>query len=99
MQKTRMQQLPLAEATTDQPKTKELAKINEILDDDNIIIYDKVLQDLPSVVPITPALNGMTAEQVHRAAIIKQMKGYNYRALTFHPADSRWSFLDYHYQY
>jgi len=88
MRKTRIQQLPLAEATTDHPKAKELAKISEILDD-NSSIYDMVLQDLAGGCTNDAGAYGMTAEQVLRAAIIKQMEGCSYRALTFHLADSR----------
>jgi hypothetical protein len=45
MRKTRNQQLPLAEATADHPKAKELSKISEILDHNNSI-YELALQDL-----------------------------------------------------
>lgn len=47
MRKVGNQQLPLAEATPDHPKAKELAKISEILDINNSI-YDLALQDLGS---------------------------------------------------
>ena len=87
MRKARIQQLPLAEATPDHPKAKELAKISEILDQ-NSSIYDLVLQDIGTVGTKTGA-NGMTAEQVLRAAIIKQIEGFSYRALAFHLMDSR----------
>ncbi len=88
MRKARIQQLPLAEATTDHPKAKELAKISEILDS-NSSIYDLVLQDIGGPNDNETGARGMTAEQVLRAAIIKQMEGYSYRALCFHLADSR----------
>ncbi len=87
MRKTRNQQLPLIEATTDHPKAKELSMISKILDS-NISIYDLVLQDIGSGNHGSGA-NGMTAEQIIRAAIIKQMEGYSYRELAFHLADSR----------
>ena len=87
MRKARIQQLPLAEATPDHPKAKELAKISEILDH-NSTIYDLVLQDLGMAGNETGA-RGMTAEQVLRAAIIKQIEGFSYRELTFHLMDSR----------
>ena len=87
MRKARIQQLPLAEATPDHPKAKELAKISEILDQ-NSSIYDLVLQDIGTAGTKTGA-QGMTAEQVLRAAIIKQMEGFSYRALAFHLMDSR----------
>jgi len=87
MRKARIQQLPLAEATPDHPKAKELAKISEILDR-NSNIYDLVLQDLGWAGNETGA-RGMTGEQVLRAAIIKQMEGFSYRELAFHLMDSR----------
>ena len=87
MRKARIQQLPLAEATPDHPKAKELAKISEILDS-NSSIYDLVLQDIGASSTKTGA-RGMTAEQVLRAALIKQMEGFSYRALAFHLMDSR----------
>jgi len=82
-----MQQLPLAEATPDHPKAKELAKISEILDWNNSI-YDLVLQDIGTTDSKIGA-NGMTAEQVLRATIIKRIEGFSYRALAFHLMDSR----------
>ncbi len=88
MRKARIQQLPLAEATTDHPKAKELAKISEILDH-NSSIYDLVLQYLGDHDNNATGARGMTAEQVVRSAVIKQMEGYSYRALSFHLADSR----------
>ena len=87
MRKARIQQLPLAEATPDHPKAKELAKISEILDQ-NSNIYDLVLQDIGTTDSKAGA-QGMAADQVLRAAIIKQMEGFSYRALDFHLMDSR----------
>lgn len=87
MRKTRNQQLPLAEATADHPKAKELLKISEILDH-NDSIYNLALQDL-GISDNEVGANGMTAEQVIRAAIIKQTEEYSYRELAFHLADSR----------
>ncbi len=87
MRKIRNQQLPLAEATPDHPKAKELTKISEILDCNNSI-YESALQDL-GVTDNKVGAKGMTAEQIIRAAIIKQIEGYSYRELEFHLADSR----------
>lgn len=87
MRKTRNQQLPLAEATADHPKAKELAKINEILDANHSILA-LALQDL-STSNNDVGANGMTAEQVVRAALIKQIEGFSYRELAFHLVDSR----------
>lgn len=45
MRRTRNQQLPLAEVTTDHPKAKEFAQISAILDSNNSI-YLLARQDL-----------------------------------------------------
>lgn len=87
MRKTRNQQLPLAETTADHTKAKELAMISKILDD-NDSIYDLALQDVTTS-PNKGGANGMTAEQIIRAGIIRQIEGYSYRELSFHLADSR----------
>ena len=87
MRKTHNQQLPLVEVTTDHPKAKEFAQISTILDSNNSI-YSLALQDLGKSENNVGA-NGMTGEQVVRAAIIKQVDGYTYRELAFHLADSR----------
>ncbi len=65
-----------------------MAKISEILDS-NSSIYDLVLQDLGGPADNEVGVRGMTAEQVLRVAIIKQMEGYSYRELAFHLVDSR----------
>ena len=91
MRKIRNQQLPLAEVAPDHPKAKELSKISEILHA-NLSIYGFVLQDvgvLPSSENDVGGAEGMTAEQIVRAAIVKQMEGYSYRELEFHLQDSR----------
>jgi len=87
MRKARIQQLPLTEEAPDHPKAKELKKISEILDE-NSSIFDLVLQDIGTADNETGA-KGMTAEQVLKAAIIKQMEGFSYRELAFHLEDSR----------
>jgi len=87
MRKTRNQQLPLVEATTDHPKAKEFAQISNILDA-NSNIYTLVQQDL-GISEKNIGANGMTAEQIFRAAIVKKIGNYSYRELEFHLADSR----------
>ena len=63
------------------PHAEELEHISRILDR-NSIIYEMALQDLTVNVsnPGTGA-EGMTAEQVVRATIIKQMAEYSYEDL------------------
>jgi len=88
MRKKNQKQMPLMIIGVDHPHAVELEGINQILDA-NPIINEWVLQDLIRNVahPDTGA-EGMTAEQVIRAAIIKQMEGYSYEDLAFHLLDS-----------
>lgn len=72
----------------DHPHAAELEGISQILDA-NPIIYEWVLQDLTRNITYTGAgAEGMSAEQVVRAAIVKQMEGYSYEDLAFHLLDS-----------
>lgn len=87
MRKTCKKQLPLPEETPAHPKVQELKKINEILGL-NSSIYTLVAQDLGIATNATGA-EGMSAEQVVKAAIIKQTEGYSYEELAFHLADSK----------
>jgi len=75
-------------AGIDHPHAVELKGISKILDD-NPIIYKWVLQDLTrNVTHVDSGAEGMTAEQVVRAAVIKQMEGFSYEDLAFHLLDS-----------
>lgn len=88
MRKKMRKQMPLVLNCIEHPRAKELEAISKILDS-NPIIYELALQDLSSLVsnPHSGAV-GMTAEQVVRAAIIKQMEGFTYEELAFHLVDS-----------
>jgi len=88
MRKTMKKQMPLMITAIDHPHAEELVSISQILDD-NPIINEWVLQDLTQDVSRTDTgAEGMTAEQVIRAAIIKQMETYSYEDLAFHLLDS-----------
>lgn len=87
MRKTYKKQLPLPETSTVHPKVKELEKISNILSE-SINIYELVAQNLCQAEHNAGA-NGMTVEQIVRAAIIKQMEGFSYEELAFHLEDSR----------
>jgi len=88
MRKKTQKQMPLTITSIDHPHAVELESISQILDA-NTIIYDWVLQDLTRDVSRTDTgAEGMSAEQVLRAAIIKQMEGYSYEELAFHLLDS-----------
>jgi len=78
MRKKIQKQMPLMITRIDHPHALELEGISQILDA-NPIIYDWVLQDLTrDVIRTDTGAEGMSAEQVLRAAIIKQMEGYSY---------------------
>ena len=81
--------MPLRDENIDHRRADELKSISLILDN-NPIITEMVLQDLTQGVknPTTGA-EGMSAEQVLRAAVIKQWEGCSYQGLAFHIIDSR----------
>jgi len=88
MRKKDKKQLPLMITGIEHPHAAELEGISQILDD-NPIINEWVLQDLTRKTgSVDIGAEGMTAAQVIRAAIIKQMEGYSYEELAFHLSDS-----------
>lgn len=80
-------QIPLMQASIDHPQAKELEQISKILDE-NSTIYDLVMQDLSEAVTHNTGAKGMSAEQVVRSAVVKQMFQLSYKDLAFHLADS-----------
>jgi len=89
MRKKNQKQMPLLDVNIDHSHAKELEGISNILDE-NPIIYDMVLQDLThGLTNKNTGAQGMTAEQVVRAAIIKQREGFSYKQLAFYIIDSR----------
>jgi IS5 family transposase len=88
MRKKSKKQMPLMPPEVDHPKAVELDAISRILDAIPTI-YDLVMQDLsPKVTKGRSGAQGMSAEQVVRAAVVKQMFGFSYHDLAFHLADS-----------
>lgn len=88
MRKKMQKQMPLLLNCIEHPHAKELGAISEILDR-NPIIYELVLQDLRGKLRSSClGAQGMTAEQVVRAAIVKQMEECSYEELAFHLVDS-----------
>ena len=89
MRKKSKKQMPLMPAATDHPQAIELENISRILDA-NPTICDLAMQDLSDVnnKDRRSGARGMTAEQVVRAAIVKQMFGFTYKELAFHIIDS-----------
>lgn len=89
MRKKNQKQMPLLFNSIDHPRAAEWENISRILDD-NPTIYDLVLQDLiRGVKNRNTGAEGMSAEQVVRAAIIKQTEEFSYEDLAFHILDSR----------
>ncbi len=88
MRKNRENQLPLSPLWPDHQLAQELKLISEILDE-NPSITDLVLQDLCDTVSSKNGAGGLTAEQVLRCAIVKQMHQFSYEKLAFHLSDSQ----------
>ncbi len=81
MRKKSKKQMPLMSPAIDHPRAEELHAISRILDS-NPIIYDLVMQDLcPKKIKSKAGAKGMSAEQVIRAAIVKQMFAFSYQDL------------------
>ena len=89
MREKHQKQMPLMPQDIDHPRARELARISDILDS-LPIINQMVLQDLTKG-QSTDARGacGMSAEQVLRAAILKQSENLTYEQLAFHLMDSR----------
>jgi transposase, IS5 family len=89
MRKKSKKQMPLMPAATDHPQAVELENISRILDA-NPTICDLAMQDLSegSKRVNRSGARGMTADQVVRAAIVKQMLNFTYKELAFHIVDS-----------
>lgn len=80
-------QQPLIRAPLHNKLARELAMMSEILDDLPAVV-ELVHADLTRDKQSGKGRMGMTAEQVMRALIIKQMNGFSYEELEFHLADS-----------
>jgi len=81
-------QLPLT-STNPHPRAAELCVMSGALDA-NVETLRRVQADLlrQSKADATQGRQGMTAEQVVRAALVKQMFGFSYEELSFHLGDS-----------
>ena len=88
MRKKNQKQMPITPPTVDHPHAMELKLISRILDDIPII-NEMAWQDLTqNVKNFGIGAEGMSAEQVVRCAIVKQMQDYSYDELAFHIVDS-----------
>jgi IS5 family transposase len=89
MREKQCDQMPILIPSLDHPRAEELQRISDILDE-NPIISEMVWQDLTREVQTQGAgAHGMSAEQVLRAAIVKQTEDFSYEDLAFHILDSR----------
>jgi transposase, IS5 family len=91
MREARKTQPSLTESWLDLDHAKELQAISRLLDE-HPTIAELVLQDLRRVAgskQTGTGAGGMSAEQVLRALLLKQMNGFSYRQLAYHLADSR----------
>ena len=77
--------MPLMNTETDHPQARELETISRIIGS-NPTICDRILQDLTDNRSTTTksGANGMSADQVLRAAIVKILFGFTYVDLAFH---------------
>jgi len=90
MRKKIQNQMPLMEPAIDHPQAAELEAISRIIDN-NPTIIELAFQDIcrGKKRKRRAGANGMTADQVVRAAIIKQMFNFTYQELSFHIVDSK----------
>jgi IS5 family transposase len=91
MREARKTQDTLRETWLDLDHAKELQAMSRVLDD-NPTIAELVWQDLRAASgskQTTRGAGGLSAEQVLRILVVKQMNGFSYRQLAFHLADSR----------
>ena len=91
MREKQQKQMPLMDLPTGHPKEIELEMMSKILDETSTI-YDHVLQDLNGGLTVErnrTGANGMSAEQVTRAAIVMKLYSFTYEDLAFHTSDSR----------
>jgi IS5 family transposase len=90
MRKKSKKQMPLMQPAVDHPRAAELEAISRILNS-NPIITELAFQDLcrGKMRKRRSGANGMTAEQVVRAGVVKQMFHFSYEELSFHIVDSK----------
>ena len=89
MREKQCDQMPILIPSIEHPRAKELQRISDILDE-NPIISEMVWQDLTRDVQTQgTGAHGMSAEQVLRAAVVKQTEDFSYEDLAFHILDSQ----------
>jgi transposase, IS5 family len=82
-------QLPLVPQFSEHEHARELAEVGRVLDEcpqlDRLVERDL----LRGGISADRGRRGLTAQQVLRAAVLKQMRGYSYEELAFHLSDSQ----------
>lgn len=84
-------QLHLVPTTIDHAHARELNQMSAVLDalpEAVAWVHADLLRRAGPRVDATKGRDGMTAEQVLRALVVKQMNGFSYEELSFHLADS-----------
>ena len=83
-------QMPLMPQIKDHAQSKELEIISDIIDS-NPTICERILQDLNKgkLIAYRKGAEGMSADQVLRCAIVKNLFGFTYADLAFHIVDSQ----------
>lgn len=88
MRQARQKQLNLSAGWIEFDHAKELQAIAGLLDE-HPMVAELVFQDLaPKGLLNKAGAEGLSAEQILRALIIKQLNGFSYRELAFHVVDS-----------
>ena len=90
MRKKQQKQMPLIEPVSSHPQDRELETIS-LLIDNTPTICDYVLQDLNKgkAKKHNTGAQGMSADQVLRAAVVMHLYSFTYEQLAFHIYDSR----------
>jgi len=83
------QQLPLMQGFIAHPHGEELSMMSALLDELPDAALGTVKRDLVGDRRADTGRRAMTAEQVLRALVVKQLNGFSYAELAFHLADSR----------
>lgn len=82
------QQLPLSQPFIAHPHGRELSVMSGLLDALPDELLEAVREDVLQERNATTGRRAMSAEQVVRVVVIKQLNGFSYRELAFHLADS-----------
>ena len=90
MRKKHQKQMPLIDPASGHPQEMELEIISQLIDN-TPTICDYILQDLNEgkVVKRNTGAEGMSADQVLRAAVVMRLYDFTYPQLAFHIHDSR----------